>query len=181
VIEGRQIVGSSEPAPGVQSQSSGERRHSRSTQNGLSRGLIFTSRVSVRSSPCDAEPRGQYTGLVSFGFVYLHPMIDGNGRIALIPSALTHDSQSREIHLHPLSTQKAILESPLNHDSKCARRRILDDVPVGLRIERGRIQRVGQIPAKRGNAPAFIVNGPSLAHSRCHTVASTTTMGMTAP
>jgi hypothetical protein len=58
-------------------------------------------------------------GIISFGFVYLHPMVDGNGRISrfLINDILRRDGAAPAPYIVPVSTslQRADLR-PLNYD-----------------------------------------------------------------
>ena len=58
-------------------------------------------------------------GIISFGFVYLHPMVDGNGRISrfLINDVLRRDGAVPTPYIIPVSTslQRADLR-PLNYD-----------------------------------------------------------------
>jgi len=58
-------------------------------------------------------------GIISFGFVYLHPMVDGNGRISrfLINDVLRRDGAVPAPYIVPVSTslQRADLR-PLNYD-----------------------------------------------------------------
>lgn len=58
-------------------------------------------------------------GIISFGFVYLHPMVDGNGRISrfLINDMLRRDGAVPSPYIVPVSTslQRADLR-PLNYD-----------------------------------------------------------------
>jgi len=58
-------------------------------------------------------------GIISFGFVYIHPMVDGNGRISrfLINDVLRRDGAVPSPYIIPVSTslQRADLR-PLNYD-----------------------------------------------------------------